>query len=132
MAGLRGSAPAVPIHGAGYSDLPGSAASGRREGSTVAVPLAGEACPRFVSVSSADCNQPPVDVQIAVDLSLRRETFGDARAPSGSESRAQRGIAREPQRARFQLGVCFMLVLLLMAVTIYFVAFPPAEEENDA
>jgi hypothetical protein len=25
-----------------------------------------------------------------------------------------------------------MLALLLMVVTIYFIAFPPAEEENDA
>jgi len=41
-------------------------------------------------------------------------------------------VPRGESLREVRTSITFVFALLLMAVTIYFVAFPPAEDDNDA
>src|SRR5437667_8271976 len=94
---------AVPIQGAGVLTTARRCGIGTASGIGDG-PLP-RACPRFASVSSAYWNQSAIDLPVAVDLARGRVALGHARASGRAEPRAQRGVARQAQGRRLQLGV---------------------------
>src|SRR5207249_5383174 len=95
---------AVPIHGAGVLTTACRCGIETASGIDGDGPLP-RACPRFASVSSAYWNQSAIDLPVAVDLARGRVALGHARASGRAEPRAQRGVARQAQGRRLQLGV---------------------------
>src|SRR5438876_347625 len=95
---------AVPIQGAGVLTTARRCGIGTASGIDGDGPLP-RACPGLASVSSAYWNQSAIDLPVAVDLARGRVALGHPRASGRAEPRAQRGVARQAQGRRLQLGV---------------------------